>query len=227
MVRLENVTKKFPTKSGYKIVLNNVSIQFPTDRSIGIIGRNGTGKSTLVKILAGSMMPNTGHVRRLVRLSWPMGFMGGFPGSATARDTIRFVARIYGEDWRIILKRVEDFAELGEYIDMPVSSYSSGMRSRLSVGLSYSFDFDCYLMDEILGVGDARFRQRSDALFQEKIGKSHIMLVSHSPQQLRKYCKSGAVLHDGGLHYFDDINDALKYYGDLYSMDVSAGDDEP
>ncbi|MFD2264579.1 ABC transporter ATP-binding protein [Lacibacterium aquatile] len=226
MVRLEEVYKYFKTTQGRKIILDNVSLELPTDRNIGFIGKNGAGKSTLVRILAGSMAPNSGKVTRLVRMSWPLGFVGGFPNSSTAYDTIRFVSRIYGEDWRRILERVEEFAELGDYLDMPIATYSSGMRSRLVFGLSFAIDFECYLMDEILGVGDARFRQRADALMTERFKYSKMILVSHNPNQLIKYCKSGVVLQNGKLTYFEDVRDALKYYEQTNNVSLAATSEE-
>jgi capsular polysaccharide transport system ATP-binding protein len=160
MIVLDKVSKRYRARGEWRHVLREVSAVFPTGRSVGILGRNGAGKSTLMRLIAGAERPDSGLVRRDVRVSWPMGFTGGFQGSLTGRDNARFIARIYRADVASVEHYVARFAELGPYFDMPVSTYSAGMRARLALGLSFAVDFEVYLVDELPGVGDSRFSQR-------------------------------------------------------------------
>lgn len=215
MIRMENVTKYYPTPRGRKYVLKNVSIAFPEKCNIGILGRNGMGKSTLLRLLGGIDYPNKGYIHCNGKISWPMGLQGGVQGSLTGRDNARFVCRIYGNTEDEIDEKLEfilEFSELGDYFDMPVKTYSNGMRARLSFATSMAFDFDIYLLDEITAVGDQIFKKKSREALEEKKGKANIIKVSHSMQELVQDCNVGIFLEDGNLYIYDDIKDAVKRY---------------
>ncbi|WP_038035680.1 ABC transporter ATP-binding protein [Thermopetrobacter sp. TC1] len=211
-VRLEGVTKKYKLRNGEKIVLDDITFDFPKGRSIAILGLNGAGKSTLIRLMAGAEEPTAGTITRYVRLSWPLGFSGGLAGSMTGKENARFVARIYGQDVQEVEEFVRDFAEIGEHYNMPVKTYSSGMRARLAFGLSMAIDFDCYLVDEILSVGDAVFRKKCQDVFSSKLKNADIIMVAHSASILERYCDSAAILLNGRLIYFKDIKEAIKEY---------------
>jgi len=218
MILLQNATKYYKTKHGKKYVLKNVSLKLPENKNIGILGINGAGKSTLLRMLGGIDFPNSGKIISDKTFSWPMGLAGGFQGSMTGRQNVRFVARVFGQDEEEIKKIVNfvyEFSELGEYFDMPIKTYSSGMKSRLSFGLSLAFDFDYLLIDETLSVGDSRFKAKSKEALMKKIEKSNVLMVSHSMKDLRDICDVGIVLHEGKLYYFDNIEDAIKTYEDI------------
>src|ERR1700722_19750732 len=165
MIQLNKVFKFYRTEGHTKIVLDHVSAVFDTTRSCGLLGVNGAGKSTTLRLIAGTELPNSGTVRRTVRVSWPVAFSGGFHPLMTGRANVRFVARVYGADIRRVTDFVEDFAELGDYMDIPIKTYSSGMAARLAFGLSMAIEFDVYLVDEITAVGDARFADRCKTAF--------------------------------------------------------------
>jgi capsular polysaccharide transport system ATP-binding protein len=181
---------------------------------VGLVGRNGAGKSTLLRIIAGVDVPTRGHVERHCRVSWPIGSGGGVRGNLTGRQNARFVCRIHGHlhdvDERIAF--IEEFSELGKYFDQFVRTYSSGMRSRLSFALSMAFDFDVYISDEATATGDASFINKAANAFNEKIGKSSIIMVSHGESTLRKFCKAGILMHEGKAHWYDKIDDAIAHY---------------
>ena len=160
MIKLDNVFKYYRSHGHRKVVLDHVSLDFAAGRSYGILGVNGAGKSTLMRLLAGTELPNGGRVVRTSRVSWPLGFSGGLHPMLSGRENVKFVARVYGQDARKVIDFVEDFAEIGAYIDAPIRTYSSGMMARLAFGLSLSIEFDCYLIDEVTAVGDARFAAR-------------------------------------------------------------------
>lgn len=209
MIAFENVTKVFRTSRAPKVVMRNVTMTLPRGRSVGLLGRNGAGKSTLLGMIAGNVEPDEGVMRREGKISWPLGFGGGFHPSLTGAQNARFVARIYGVDTEDLLECVRDFAELGEYLHMPVGNYSSGMKARLAFGVSMGVDFDVYLVDEITAVGDAAFREKCARAFNEKLGHADVIMVSHSPQTIRQYCDAGVVLEDGRLTYYDSVEAAL------------------
>jgi capsular polysaccharide transport system ATP-binding protein len=212
MIKLENIYKFYYRNQVHNVVLDHVNAHFQAGRSYAILGMNGTGKSTLVRLLSGAELPNGGRITRSVRISWPLGFSGGLHGSLTGRENVRFVARAYGEDAYRVLAFVEDFAEVGEHIDMPVSTYSSGMRARVAFGLSLAIDFDCYLIDETLSVGDARFRERCRVEFARRREHSDIIMVTHSMGKVKDYCQSGLVLANRKLYSFENIDDAIELY---------------
>jgi len=217
MIQLENVFKYYRSNGHLKIVLDHISLDFMAGRSYGILGVNGAGKSTMMRLLAGSELPNSGRVRRSARVSWPLGFSGGLHPKLTGRENVAFVARIYGHDVQRTVNFVEDFAEIGAYIDVPIMTYSSGMMARLAFGLSMSIDFECYLIDEVMAVGDARFAARCKEEFDKRKQRSDIIMISHSMPHLQEYCDRGVVLAGGRLHLFPNINDAIALYKKMNS----------
>jgi capsular polysaccharide transport system ATP-binding protein len=211
MIRLQNVAKSYRLREGRKVVLRNISATFPRT-NVAILGANGAGKSTLLRLIAGTEPPDSGDILRQGRISWPLGFAGSFNGTMSGAENVRFVARIYGEDTERVLDFVESFSELGEFFRMPVSSYSSGMRARLAFGVSMAVAFDYYLVDEITAVGDDKFRQKCLTTFTKKLANSGIIMISHSKATLKQYCRIGAVLHQGELMMFDDLNEAIALH---------------
>jgi capsular polysaccharide transport system ATP-binding protein len=163
VIELRNLSKAYRIKGIRKQVLDRVTLHFPADRNVAIMGPNGSGKSTLMRLLAGAEQPDEGEVIRKVSVSWPLGFSGGFNGSMTGIENIRFIARVYGADSEDVIDRVTDFAELGPSLRLPVKTYSSGMKARLAFGMSMAIDFQCYLIDEVIAVGDETFRRKSQA----------------------------------------------------------------
>jgi capsular polysaccharide transport system ATP-binding protein len=211
MIKLDRVFKFYRSAGVVKIVLDHVSTQFDTGFSYGLMGVNGAGKSTTMRLIAGTELPNSGKVSRDLRVSWPL----GFHSQMTGRENVKFVARIYGADLRKTLDFVEDFAEIGDYIDAPVKTYSSGMMARLSFGLSMAIDFECYLVDEITAVGDARFQARCLEAFNERRKRADIIMVSHSMQTIRDYCDRGGVIVDGQIIMFANVDLAIETYNRL------------
>ncbi|MEN9580263.1 MAG: hypothetical protein RJA70_3272 [Pseudomonadota bacterium] len=212
MIQFDQVTKTYPKRNGLNVVLDAVDVTFPSGVGVGILGKNGAGKSTLLRLIAGVEHPDSGRIVREGTVSWPIGFSGGFAGSLTGEENCRFVARIYGADVDEVVGFAMDFAELGEYFEMPVKTYSSGMRARLAFGLSMALDFDAYLVDEVTAVGDSAFKAKCKAAFAQRSGRSSIIIVSHDPGTIRSYCTQCAVLKDGKLVYFDSVDAAEKEY---------------
>ncbi len=215
MIQLENVFKFYRSGTHVKIVLDHVSTVFQSGRSYGLLGVNGAGKSTTIRLIAGTALPNAGRVRRSVRVSWPLGLSSGFHPMMTGRENVKFAARVYGEDVRKVTEFVEDFAELGDYMDVPVKTYSSGMGARLAYGLSMAIEFECYLIDETLAVGDARFAARCKQVFDHRRARADVIVVSHSMQTIKEYCDHAAVLVDGKLMMFDSVDKAIEVYNRL------------
>ena len=212
MIELSNVYKTYGTHAGPNVVLNNVSAVFPSRETIGILGRNGAGKSTLLRLISGVEKPDGGTVRREGRVSWPIGFAGGFSPSLSGEENCRFVSRIYGENVDRVVAHARDFADLGNYFTMPVKTYSSGMRARLAFGLSMAVDFDVYLVDEVTAVGDQPFQEKCRKAFEARSARSSLIIVSHSMQTIRSYCKRCAVLRNGKLRIFDTVKEAARAY---------------
>jgi len=212
MIRFKNISKHFKTEGHKKVILDRANIEFLSGYSYGLLGVNGAGKSTTMKLIAGSALPNSGTITKDLRVSWPLGFAGGFHPQMTGRDNLVFVARVYGEDVHRVANFVEDFAELGDYINAPVKTYSSGMMARLAFGLSMAIEFDCYLVDEITAVGDARFQARCRAAFDARRQNSDIIMISHSMSTINAYCDKGIVLVDGQMLMFDNVADAVETY---------------
>lgn len=219
MIKFQSVTKFYPTKQGRHYVLKDVTLSLPTDVNIGVLGPNGAGKSTLIRMLGGADSPNKGEILSDRNISWPLGLQGGLQGSMSGRENVRFVARIHGyRDTHQIEERVANFAEIGKFFDEPVKKYSSGMKSRVSFGLTmaFDFDFDVLLIDELNAVGDANFRKKSQALLEEKFSKTKIIMVNHSMGELKKYCSAGLVIKNAQLYFYDDINGAIEDYEETY-----------
>ena len=212
MITLDNVFKYYRTHGHTKIILDHVSINFRSGLNYGILGINGAGKSTMMRIMGGTEFPNSGRTIRTARISWPLGFSGGLHPKLTGLENVQFVARVYGHNVKKTVEFVEDFSELGRYMNVPISAYSSGMAQRLAFGLSMAVDFECYLIDEVTAVGDARFQMRCQAEFAKRRSKADIIMVSHDMVTLRNYCNRGAVLAHGRLHVFDNIDDAIELY---------------
>ena len=204
------------------MVLNDVTVRFPQGRNVGILGVNGAGKSTLIRLLCAVEKPDRGVIRRNVRVSWPLGFAGGFQESLTGRENARFIARIYGALINPFVEFTENFSELGDYFDMPVRSYSSGMKARFAFAVSLAADFDCYLVDEITAVGDQRFKDKYRRAFEERKNHANIVMVSHNPGTIRRDCDMGAVLHEGQLSMFEDVEEAISEYLRLDNLPVPA-----
>jgi len=218
MIQLKNVTKYFEVKAERKYLLKDVTLTIPGGLNVGILGRNGVGKSTLLRMLGGIDFPNSGRIDADVDFSWPLGLSGGFQGSLTGKENAQFICRVYSRTEAQLQKTLNfvlEFSELGNYFDMPVKSYSSGMRSRLAFAMSMAFDFDYYLIDETLSVGDAIFKKKCQAALDDLKKKRNILMVSHGMPILKQMCDSGIVLEDGRLNYFEDINDAIACYQSL------------
>jgi capsular polysaccharide transport system ATP-binding protein len=215
MILVDDVYKRYHTAHGPgNWVLQGVSFTIPPKVNVGLIGRNGAGKSTLLSLIGGIDRPDRGFVERRCRVSWPMGFGGGVHGSLTGRQNAKFVCRIHGheEDLKERIAFVEDFAELGDFFDEPVNTYSSGMKSRLQFGLSLAFDFDIYITDETFSAGDAAFQKKAKQAFNDLAERAGLIMVAHNEGMLRQFCTAGIWLHEGKAHWFDDINDALNHY---------------
>ena len=212
MIRLTNVCKDYPTKAGLRRVLSNVNLTIHPGERVGILGQNGAGKSTLIRLISGAEPPTLGTIERNMSVSWPLAFTGGFQGSLTGADNVRFICRIYGVDFEPRFRFVEEFSELGIYLNEPVANYSSGMRARLAFAISMTIDFDCYLIDEVLAVGDARFRERCKVeLFQKRRDKA-MLIVSHSHRYLKGNCERFLLFKDGAIEEYDDFNQAYFDY---------------
>ncbi|HEY8431700.1 MAG TPA: ABC transporter ATP-binding protein [Sandaracinaceae bacterium] len=212
MIELVDVTKVYRTRAGDHVVLDQLSAVFPPRTSVGILGRNGAGKSTLLRILGGAEQPDAGRVIRHGRVSWPIGFAGGFNGSLTGEENCRFVARIYGADVDEVVEFARGFAEIGHYFHEPVRTYSSGMRARLAFGLSMALDFDVYLVDEVTAVGDRVFQEKCRRAFAERRERSSVIIVSHQLSTIKEYCDKFALLRRGKLTMFDDVAEAERLY---------------
>jgi capsular polysaccharide transport system ATP-binding protein len=216
MIILDNISKSYPLSGGgYHHVFQNLSFTFPENHSIGLLGPNGAGKSTLLRILGGIDIPDSGRVISDKSISWPVGLSGGLQGSLSARDNIKFICRIYGytgDQMREKIAYVQEFAEIGEYFDQPIKSYSSGMRSRITFGLSMAFDFDYYLIDEIGAVGDAQFKQKSTVVYKEKLANANVIMVSHNMADIRSMCHYVVIINNGEATIYEDVNEGISVY---------------
>jgi capsular polysaccharide transport system ATP-binding protein len=218
MILLEGITKTYRARDSVKRILTDVTACFDDGRNVGILGVNGAGKSTLIRLLSGTELADSGRITRTSRVSFPLGFSAAIHPNVTGRENVVFMARVYGVDPRPVVDFVADFAELGNYFDMPAKLYSSGMMAKLSFGLSLAIDFDVYLIDEITAVGDARFQARCKEAFAQRVRHSNIVMVSHSFETIRAYCDAGAVLHDGNLIMYDTVETAIVDYKKLLGL---------
>ena len=212
MLSIEHVSKVYSTRHGMHRVLKDISFTLERGQNLGILGRNGAGKSTLVRLIAGAERPTSGHIRRQMRVSWPLAFGGAFQGNLTGLDNLKFVCRIYGVDYRPLIRMVEEFTELGTFFREPVAHYSHGMLTRLAFALSMTIEFDCFLIDEALVVGDQRFHDRCHIeLFHKRKDRAFI-LVSHDANAIKMYCTRSVVLHEGQLFDFATVDAAYDFY---------------
>lgn len=214
MIHLQNLCKTYTLNGRHKVVADNITTTFPSGVSVALLGRNGAGKSSLLRMISGAMLPSSGKILSTGTISWPVGFAGSFNGELTGEQNCRFVARVYGIDTDELVYFVEDFAELGDHFRLPVRTYSSGMRSRLAFGLSMAIPFDTYLVDEVSAVGDAAFKAKSNRVFNERLSSAGAIVVAHSMGMLRATCQSGAVLEGGKLTFYPDIEDAIAVHMD-------------
>lgn len=215
MIICENIHKSYAHGSSRKQVLKGINLTVQRGDKVALLGRNGAGKSTLIKLIGGVEMPTSGSIKRSMSVSWPLGFAGGFQGSLTGYDNARFIARIYQREYADMRDFVEDFTELGWQLKMPVKTYSSGMRARLAFALSLAIEFDCYLIDEIILVGDQNFHKKCHyELFERKKDRT-MLLASHSLDAVRSFCNVGLVLNNGHASIFSDVEDAISEYSSL------------
>ena len=214
-IELQKLTKWYATPRGRRYIFRDLDFRFPDGASIGLIGRNGAGKSTLLRLIGGIESPNAGAVVSDESISWPVGLSGGFQGALSARENVQFVCRVQGATgpaMRRVVEFVAVFAEIGEYFDMPVSSFSSGMRSRIAFGLSLAFDFDYYLIDEVMAVGDPQFRRKSQIILTERLKKSKVIMVSHQMAEIQKYCQVVVLVDRGKTVLYEDVKAGIAVY---------------
>jgi capsular polysaccharide transport system ATP-binding protein len=223
MIELHNISKSYRLANGERrYIFRDLDFSFPDGANIGLIGRNGAGKSTLLRIIGGIDTPDRGRVVTDKRISWPVG-LSGMQGSLTARDIVKFVCRVYGTTHEEMLEKVryvEAFAEIGEYFDQPIKTYSSGMRAKVNFGTSLAFDFDYYLMDEVGAVGDAAFKEKSRRVLQERIARSRVIMVSHSMSAIARECDVVVLLEDGEAVLYEDVQEGIKAYEAVAGADA-------
>jgi len=214
MIRLDGVHKSYRTRHGSHRVIEGVNLQIRRGEKLGVLGRNGAGKSTLIRLISGAELPTKGHVARQMSVSWPLAFGGAFQGSLTGMDNVRFVCRVYGADIAAVVPFVADFSELGPFLSEPVKTYSSGMRARLAFAVSMAIEFDCFLIDEVIAVGDARFHEKCRHELFERRRDRAMLMVSHDATNIREHCERALVLHDRTLHAFANVDAAYDFYSE-------------
>ena len=212
MIELIDVVKRYPMRHGVTTVLNQVNLRVAPGEKVGILGRNGAGKSTLIRLISGAESPTAGLIKRDMSISWPLAFTGAFQGTLTGLDNLRFICRIYGTDIEKAIPQVQEFSELGAYLNEPVKNYSSGMRARLGFAISLAVDFECFLIDEVIAVGDHRFHEKCNMELFEKRKDKAMIIVSHQPENIIDHCDRAAVLHSGNLQCFDGVAQAYEFY---------------
>lgn len=212
MITLDNVSKIYHTRQGPRKVLDGVSLSIAKGEKVGVLGRNGAGKSTLIRLISGAELPTAGYIHRSMSISWPLAFGGAFQGSLSGVDNLKFICRIYDAPINSAVAFVEEFSELGEYLKEPVKKYSSGMRARLAFAISLAVEFDCFLIDEIIAVGDNRFHEKCRIELFEKRSDRAMIIVSHNADYIRTHCQRASVLESGNLINFDQVEDALTHY---------------
>lgn len=212
MITLQNISKTYATRQGPRTVLEGIDLKIAKGEKLGILGRNGAGKSTLIRLISGAELPTRGHIHRGISISWPLAFGGAFQGSLSGLDNLRFICRVYGAPIEPAIDFVKDFSELGSYLHEPVKKYSSGMRARLAFAISMAVEFDCFLIDEIVAVGDSRFHEKCHIELFEKRKDRAMIIVSHSADYIREHCEHAAVLVAGKLHSFEKVEDAFTFY---------------
>jgi len=212
MIYVRDVYKSYPTRSGLKVVLQNLNLDVHPGEKLGILGRNGAGKSTIIRLLSGVEHPTRGTVDRQMSVSWPLAFGGAFQTTLTGLDNLRFICRVYGVEPESKIPFVEDFSELGRYLREPVGSYSSGMQARLAFAISMTIEFDCFLIDEIIAVGDKRFHDKCHVELFERRADRAMIFVSHDINYIQAHCQRAAVLKDTNLTMFDNVAEAHEFY---------------
>ena len=212
MIHIEHVTKRYGTRHGAVTVLDDVNLTIHPGEKVGILGRNGAGKSTIIRLISGAERPSSGHIRRQMSVSWPLAFGGAFQGTLTGLDNLRFICRVYGTSAEDKIAYVQEFSELGRYLREPVKTYSAGMRARLAFAISMVVEFDCFLIDEIVAVGDSRFHEKCRIELFEKRKDRAMIIVSHDPGYVREHCDHAAVLVKGKLTAFTQVDDAFTFY---------------
>lgn len=223
MIKIENLTKSYRTPTGRHYVFKDLNIEIPSGKSVAFIGRNGAGKSTLLRMIGGIDRPDSGKIITNKTISWPVGLAGGFQGSLTGRENVKFVARLYAkqEELKEKIEFVEEFAELGKYFDMPIKTCSSGMRARLGFGLSMAFKFDYYIVDEVTAVGDARFKEKCAQLFKERHKESSFLMVSHSLNSLKEFCDVAIVFKNSYIiGYYENVQSGIDEYKMYQALDI-------
>jgi capsular polysaccharide transport system ATP-binding protein len=213
LIKLDNITKYYPSKLGRQYIFKNLSFEIPSGHNIGILGANGAGKSTLFRLLAGSEYPNRGNITTDLSLSWPVALSSGIHPQMTGKENTRFIGRVNGvANLAAYESRVRAFADLGEKYDLPVKTYSSGMKPRLAFACSLGIDFDVYLIDEVTSVGDASFRRKAKEALLERSEKANVIMVSHEMDEIRQFCDSAIVLNQGELTFYNDLECGIKEY---------------
>ena len=222
MIHLDRLAKSFRRNGVTRVVLNPVSLTLPEVPGLALLGRNGAGKSTLLRMIAGTLAPDRGRIVTDENISWPMGFAGGFHPSLTGAQNTRFVARIHGRAPHHMAETVRSFAELGDAWTLPFATYSTGMKARLAFAVSMAIEFDTYLVDEIIGVGDTAFRRKCERAFRDRMGRARVIMISHNAGTLRQFCQAGLVLEGGRLSYVPDIEDAIALHETNLQIPVPA-----
>ena len=212
MIKVENVTKSYATRHGVVTVLDDINFSVKPGEKVGVLGRNGAGKSTIIRLISGAERPTSGSITREMSVSWPLAFGGAFQGTLTGLDNLRFICRVYGASTEDKIEFVQEFSELGRYLREPVKTYSAGMRARLAFAISMAIEFDCFLIDEIVAVGDSRFHEKCRIELFEKRKDRAMILVSHDVGYVREHCQHAAVLIAGKLHAFDEVEHAFSFY---------------
>ncbi|RLL64656.1 ABC transporter ATP-binding protein [Paenirhodobacter hankyongi] len=213
MLEFENVSKSFWTGKQRKVILDRASFRVELGRSLGILAPNGTGKTTIINMMAGLEKPDEGEIRKTCRVSFPLGFMGGVVNKHSARENARFIARLYGLDPDYVEAFCRWLTGIAEYFDMPVGTYSQGMRSRFTFALMLALEFDIYLIDEGMpSTTDVEFNRKAGAILRDRLKEATVIVVSHQAATLEKFCRSAAVLRDGQLYMFDTLEEAKRMY---------------
>jgi capsular polysaccharide transport system ATP-binding protein len=209
---MRDVSKSYPTQHGLAKIFDQVDLDIHFGEKLGVLGRNGAGKSTLMRLISGAELPTSGIIQRGMSTSWPLALGGGFQGSLTGMDNIRFISRVYNLDLDKAVAFVEDFSELGRYLREPVKIYSNGMRARLAFAISMVVEFDCFLIDEVIAVGDQRFREKCQSeLFQRRADRA-MVIISHDAEFVRQYCERAVVIHQNKLLHFSSVMEAYEFY---------------
>lgn len=212
MIKLHNLNKTYRLNGVRKVIARDINFVFPEGESVALLGGNGAGKSTMLKMIAGTLSPDTGSITSNGTISWPVGFAGSFHGNLTGAQNVKFVARVYGVDTDEVLDFTKRFSQLGAHFHLPVRTYSSGMKSRLAFAMSMAVPFDTYLIDEVTAVGDASFKKKSETILMERLENSGAVIVSHSLEQLQRLCTSGVVLENGRFFYYARIEKAIEHH---------------